>query len=96
MRRVTVVNACTSTLSGGGYPMGNGNGQERTHWVGVDLGGTKILALVFDQSFEIVGRERKKTKAYEGAESGLGRIEKTIRGALEQASVDVEQLAGIG
>lgn len=76
--------------------MGNANGQERTHWVGVDLGGTKIMALVFDESFEVVGRERKKTKAYEGAESGLGRIEKTIRNALEQASVSPEQLAGIG
>ncbi len=74
----------------------NGNGRHGTHWVGVDLGGTKIMALVFDESFEILGRKRKKTKAYEGAESGLGRIEKTIRSALEAASVSPEQVAGIG
>ncbi|MEQ8786283.1 MAG: ROK family protein [Pirellulaceae bacterium] len=65
-------------------------------WVGFDLGGTKMLAVVFDGRFKPLGRQRKKTKGYEGAESGLRRIVSTIEEALEKADVDVKRLAGIG
>lgn len=65
-------------------------------WVGFDLGGTKMLAKVFDADFNSLGRERKKTKGHEGAETGLERIVRTIRQALEDAEVSADQLAGIG
>lgn len=65
-------------------------------WVGFDLGGTKMLAVVFDSSFNVLGRERKKTKGFEGAAAGLERINGVIKGALKDADVDVDQLAGIG
>jgi glucokinase len=70
--------------------------QEKDCWVGFDLGGTKMLAVVFDDRFKALGRHRKKTKGYEGSESGLKRMISTIEEALEKADVDVERLAGIG
>ncbi len=70
--------------------------RDRSNWVGFDLGGTKMFATVFDDRFEPLGRERKKTKGHEGAKAGLERIVGTIRSALEQAKVTPEQLAGIG
>ncbi|MFP6693965.1 MAG: ROK family protein, partial [Pirellulales bacterium] len=70
--------------------------EENLCWIGFDLGGTKMLATVFDSRFEIVGRERTKTKGYEGAEAGVARIIKTIRKAMENAKVSDEQLGGIG
>ncbi len=65
-------------------------------WVGFDLGGTKMLATVFDGSFKKLGRERKRTKGAEGAEAGLARIIQSIDSALKDAKVEREQLAGIG
>lgn len=70
--------------------------EENLCWIGFDLGGTKMLATVFDSKFEIVGRERTKTKGYEGAEAGVARIIKTIRKAMNDAKVSDEKLGGIG
>ena len=55
------------------------------YWIGFDLGGTKMLAVVFDKDFEIIGKSRKKTKGYEGMDSGLKRINSTIADAIEDA-----------
>ncbi len=32
-------------------------------WVGFDLGGTKMLAVLFDHEMKPIGRKRRKTKA---------------------------------
>ena len=72
------------------------NAQEPPYWVGFDLGGTKMLAKVYDSKFRELGQERRRTKERSGAEAGLERIVKTIRKALESAGVDPKQLGGIG
>lgn len=69
---------------------------ERDCWVGFDLGGTKMLAHVYDDEFETLGRERKKTKATSDAEDGLGRIVDTIDVALANAGVERSRLSGLG
>ncbi len=66
------------------------------YWVGFDLGGTKMLAKVYDSKFKEVGRERKRTKGHGGFEVGLERIQKTIRKALEDAEISADQVGGIG
>lgn len=65
-------------------------------WVGFDLGGTKMLAGLLDDSFRVLGSHRRKTKAHEGAEASLNRIVSTINEALTDAGIDSTQLAGIG
>ncbi len=70
--------------------------QDNRYWVGFDLGGTKMLAKVFDSDFKSLGRDRTKTKGYEGADAGLARIVKTIHRALEEAGVKAQHVAGIG
>jgi glucokinase len=66
--------------------------------VGFDLGGTKMLAWVFGRDFQSLGRERKKTKAFEGVDRTLERMAATIRGALEDAGMagTVPSCIGIG
>lgn len=66
------------------------------HWVGFDLGGTKMLATVFDGKFKKLGTERKKTKGHEGVAAGLDRIKTTIRKAVEASDLKKSKLAGIG
>jgi len=73
-----------------------GGDKTQRYWIGFDLGGTKMLAKVVDENFKSLGKERTKTKGHEGMESGLERISKTIRKALDDADIKPEQLAGIG
>lgn len=70
--------------------------KKKNYWVGFDLGGTKMLACVYDGDFTLKGRKRKKTKAHIGAEAGLQRMIKTIDEALADAGVAPDRLAGIG
>ena len=70
--------------------------EKRDHWIGFDLGGTKMLCCVYNDKFEQVGRARKKTKGRDGMEAGLTRINKTIAEALEDADVKADQIGGLG
>ena len=66
------------------------------HWVGFDLGGTKMMAAAFSPDFRLLGRRRRKTKGAEGAKAGLERIVQTIRDALDESRLEEDHLAGIG
>ncbi len=68
----------------------------RTHWIGVDLGGTKILAVVYNDQFQPIGRARKKTKAREGVEAGLKRVRDVIDEAMKGAQIVPSQVKGLG
>jgi glucokinase len=68
----------------------------KDHWIGFDLGGTKMMAVVYDGQFRSLGRKRRRTKGYEGAKTGIERIVQTIEQALDEATVTPEQLGGIG
>ena len=70
--------------------------KQRNHWVGFDLGGTKMLCCVYDSDFKQIGRARKKTKGREGMKAGLARINATITEALEDAGISAEQVGGLG
>lgn len=65
-------------------------------WVGLDLGGTKMLAKVFDDRFEELGRAKKKTEGHRGMKAGLERMGNTIEEALEDAGIEKDQVRGIG
>ena len=72
------------------------NSHQPPYWLGFDLGGTKMLATVFDGEFNAIGRERKRTKGHLSPEEGLERILKTLRKAIESANLSPQQLSGIG
>ncbi|MCL1857351.1 MAG: ROK family protein [Kiritimatiellaeota bacterium] len=65
-------------------------------WVGFDLGGTKMLAVVYNDRFKALGRARQKSQGVAGAKAGLGRVVETIRLALADAKIKNTQLGGIG
>ena len=64
--------------------------------VGVDLGGTKILAGVVGADHTILGRAKKPTPAQEGGPSILDAIVTCIDHALAEAGLDRAEVAGIG
>lgn len=69
---------------------------DKNYWLGIDLGGTKILAEVYDQDFKRVGSRKRKTKGELGQEECLKRIIRTGHDALEDAGLAVEELSGVG
>ncbi len=69
---------------------------KQSYWVGFDLGGTKMMATVFDAKFKKLAFSRKKTKGNLGVESGLNRMITAIDAALEQAGISRDQVGGIG
>lgn len=77
-------------------PAPKSSNPEDRFWVGFDLGGTKMLATVYNDEFESVASKRKKTRGHEGVEAGLKRIADTISKACEEAGVSKKQLRGIG
>lgn len=66
------------------------------YWIGFDLGGTKMHAVLFDRRFQIIARRKKKTRGHEGAEAGVERICATIDKLLEEGGKTRSQLSGIG
>lgn len=69
---------------------------EKNYWLGFDLGGTKMMSVVYDGNFQEVGRSRKKTKGHEGADAGLERISTVIQESLNAAQISPEQVGGLG
>jgi len=64
--------------------------------VGVDLGGTKILSGLFDNSLECIGTAKLSTKAQRGVESVIERIDRCVRDAVDEADLSMKQVAGLG
>src|SRR5439155_26701656 len=69
---------------------------KNSHVVGVDFGGTKILAGVFDEKFECVGRARVSTKADRGTDEVIGRIARCVREAADECDLGLKQIKAIG
>ena len=65
-------------------------------WVGFDLGGTKMMATVFDGDFQSLASAKAKTPVNAGPKAVQARIRETIAAALKEAQVPVRALAGIG
>lgn len=64
--------------------------------VGVDLGGTKILAGVFTTSLKCVGRSKMSTKAERGPEAVIERIAHCVQDAVDECDLNLKQVKGMG
>ena len=68
----------------------------RDIWIGFDLGGTKMMAQVYDSSLKLLGKEKKKTRAAGDKIAGIERVVETIIAAVNNAGIEITQVAGIG
>ena len=64
--------------------------------VGVDLGGTKILAGIFDPGFNCLGQMKVSTKADRGPEGVIERIARCVRDAVDECDLSIKQIRGVG
>lgn len=68
----------------------------RELYVGIDIGGTKISALVTDGAGKILGRAKKKSRPERGPESVLMRAAETAKEACAQAMESWEAVCVVG
>lgn len=64
--------------------------------LGVDLGGTKILAAAIDGDGHILGSAKRKTRAERGVDEVITRIAKTAVEAVEDAGLDMSMILAMG
>ena len=65
-------------------------------YAAVDLGGTKVRAVVADGGGCVLGDDIRPSGAADGLEAVLGRMVESLDAALAKAGVEREQLAGLG
>jgi glucokinase len=64
--------------------------------VGMDLGGTKILAGIVDAEGRLLAEAKRATKASEGPDAVIRRMAQAARKAARQAGIDWSAIAGVG
>jgi glucokinase len=79
----------------GRRPMADSNAKQE-YLVGVDLGGTKILAGVFTPQIKCVGKVKTSTKSARGPEHVIERVARCIQDAVDECDLKMDQIRGIG
>ena len=70
--------------------------KHQKHWLGVDLGGTKILAATFDDRLQRLARAKTEARAAEGSDAVIDRIVECAREAADKANLSWKQISGVG
>ncbi len=65
-------------------------------FVGVDLGGTSMLAVVTNARGKILGEKKRRTQAEEGASSVMDRIVRSVHDALSDAGARLKHVRATG
>ncbi len=63
---------------------------------GIDLGGTKIQAVITGRAARVLGAARRNTPARGGPEAVVAELADTVRDALEAGGLDESNLRGVG
>jgi glucokinase len=63
---------------------------------GIDLGGTKIQAVVTDSEHEVLGQARRETPGTGGPEAVAAEMTAALGEAAEQAGLETDSLTGVG
>lgn len=66
------------------------------YWIGVDLGGTKILSGLFDDELKLIARSKQPTAADGGPAGVFGRIVQGVEAVMKEAGVEPGQIQGMG
>ncbi len=64
--------------------------------VGLDLGGTKILAGIFNNSLECIATAKLSTKSQRGVDRVIDRISRCVQDAVDEADLSLKQVVGVG
>ncbi|HEY0457295.1 MAG TPA: ROK family protein, partial [Verrucomicrobiae bacterium] len=66
------------------------------YYVGVDVGGTKIYAGIFDSSLQCLGTARVSTKAQRGHEAVIERVSRCVLDAVDECDLKLKDVKAVG
>jgi glucokinase len=66
------------------------------YWLGVDLGGTKILTGLFDDNFTILARNKQPTGVEGGPGGVFQRVAQAVEVVIREAKIDPAEIKGMG
>lgn len=66
------------------------------YWIGVDLGGTKVLAGLFDDQLNLLARVKHPTGAEGGPAGVFARIGQAVDAVVREAKIDPAHVRGLG
>ncbi|PAW75414.1 MAG: ROK family protein [Pedosphaera sp. Tous-C6FEB] len=69
---------------------------KRDHFIGVDLGGTKILAGVFSPQLKCLGKVKMSTKPERGPEGVLERVVRCVHEVVDECDLKMENIKALG
>lgn len=69
---------------------------KQEYLIGVDLGGTKVLAGVFTQELKCLGKSKTSTKAGRGPSAVIDRVARCIQDAIDECDLNLSQIKAIG
>lgn len=70
--------------------------KEKTPYIGIDLGGTKVLVAVVSHKGKIIARAKNATPAKEGPEAVIAQVIETVEQAAKKADIPLSQVGAIG
>ena len=69
---------------------------KQEYYLGVDLGGTNMSAGLIDHTNKVLGRIKKRTRAFQGGDRVLQRIVKMSRSLVEEQGLQMHDIRGLG
>ena len=66
------------------------------YYVGVDLGGTKILSGLFNTQLHCLARNKISTKADRGPDAVVKRIARCVQDVVDEFDLTLKQVKGVG
>ncbi len=66
------------------------------YWLGVDLGGTKILSGLFDDDLKLLARSKQPTSAEGGPSAVFARIVQGVEAVIRESNIEPGQIRGMG
>ncbi len=66
------------------------------YYLGIDVGGTKILAGLFDKSLNLLAKWKIKTKAERGGDVVINRIVRAARELVADNGLRMANIRGVG
>jgi glucokinase len=68
----------------------------RDHWIGVDLGGTKVLAGLFDDELNLLETAKQPSNASAGPTAVFATVNAVVEAVIAKANIDPATIRGMG
>ena len=68
----------------------------KQYHIGIDMGGTKILASVINSNGQIISRNKQATAPEQGSEAVIERIADQVDSVIKKAKIKKEQISAVG